>query len=75
MKKKAVECRCISLVNDKLREFNTELDLVIHGWQQLRGGHAASMMIATRKIDQKKRAKARTVIVTYCPVCGRKVNP
>lgn len=58
-------CDCISKIDEKLKEFNTKIMLP---WWSSSGILAPH--IETRKLDEKKRGKPRSVIASFCPFCG-----
>ena len=69
--KKIKGCTCVKQVNEKLKEFNTELDTCLSlSMSDMKA--SASLVIASRKIDSKKRGSAKTVFPRYCPFCGKK---
>lgn len=70
-KPKSGPCTCANLIDNKLRDYNTRLARQFT--LDFEAGTAgASIVIQTEKIDSKKREKAKTVLPTYCPFCGKK---
>jgi hypothetical protein len=67
----AKECTCIDKANETLAEYNTRIrrSLTIDFAKKTCGAHP---MIETEKIDPHKRAAKKTVVCTYCPICGKK---
>lgn len=66
-------CDCIEMVNKKLEPRNTVLltPLMVvlpTGENDLR----KRMMLATEKIDTKKRGLPIALFAAYCPVCGER---
>ena len=63
-------CDCITLVNEKLAEYNTQLSLTI----ALRDGtlKVEGVRIETHKINDKQRGKPMAITAAYCPFCGEK---
>lgn len=62
-------CKCVERVNKHLAEHNTVLDqtsLI----NMKTGTVRESMMVATRKLDKKKRGGAKIMLPSYCPFCG-----
>lgn len=69
--KKTKGCTCVKQVNEKLKEFNTELDTCL-SLSMTDMSASTSLIIASRKIDTRKRGSAKTVFPSYCPFCGKK---
>lgn len=57
-------CDCIKRLNGKLREYNTELAVNLL--------NPVYCVIATSKVDRKKRGSPTIVAATFCPFCGKK---
>jgi hypothetical protein len=62
-------CDCIQKVNEKLKEFNTELDLLFYI-----DGSPNRVCLSTSKIIAHERGRAKTMGPTYCPFCGVKYD-
>lgn len=60
-------CDCIEKLNVHLKEFNTEINVPF--WS--RSGVLAPF-IETRKLDDRKRGKPKSVMASCCPFCGEK---
>lgn len=59
-------CDCIGLIDKKLSERNTKLELTLF-WN----GKPPVIKIATEKINRKKRDSV-SVVPTFCPFCGKR---
>lgn len=66
-------CKCIDLVNEKLAEHNTRLDQV--SMLNFKTGKCReSLHVVTTKLERRK-GKAKLMLVTYCPFCGKRSAP
>ncbi len=63
-------CDCITKMNEKLTEFNTQLNTAF----SFKYGEMG-VRIETFKRDPVKRGKAIAVIASYCPFCSEKYDP
>ena len=64
-------CKCVSLVNKKLAEHNTEICL-IGTINPKNGRYEERMIVPTIKLNNRKRGNAMKVFASYCPMCGEK---
>ena len=63
---------CFKKFDDHLREHNGRLAV---GLQVTEGrGLRARLLIATEKIDKAKRKPVPSVMATFCPFCGEKLE-
>lgn len=63
---------CFEQFDQKLAEHNGRLAM---GLQVTKGlGLKARLLIATEKIDKAKRKPVPSVIASYCPFCGAKLE-
>lgn len=60
-------CECIKRLDAHLEKFNTRINFPF--WSS--SGFLAPF-VETRKIDEKKRGKPRSVAASHCPFCGEK---
>lgn len=65
-------CECIERVNKGLAEHNTCLSQVTMVNFKT-GGARQSLTIGTEKIESK-RGKPKTVLPSFCPFCGERVE-
>lgn len=61
-------CDCISTVNEQLREQNAMLVFTLFGKPN-------RVVIATDKVDSKKRGRAPSMLASFCPFCGEAYSP
>ncbi len=67
-------CKCINGLNKKLAAHNTALDQI--SLIDLKTGKVREAIhVATRKVDTKQRGKAKLLLTTYCPFCGKRSAP
>jgi hypothetical protein len=65
-------CDCMKQVNEKLASHNGRLAT---GFQITAAmGIKMRLLLATEKLDKKKRNPVPTVTATYCPFCGTKAE-
>lgn len=67
-----MNCDCITLVNEKLAEQNLVLDTSF-----LFPDFRCVLSIATHWKDPSKKVRGKkptTILVTFCPFCGKKVK-
>lgn len=63
------KCSCWRKIDKELSKYNTTLSYVYH----FDGG--VSLLVATHKTsDAKPGNRARSVLASYCPFCGGKLN-
>lgn len=67
-------CDCIEIVNQKLKEANTNtvLDVPFSISKSTGDVQSGRTTVATCKADSKIRKKAQKVFCTFCPFCGDK---
>jgi len=65
-------CNCAEMVNDELKQFNTKLKRCL-SFSMSNMTASAEILIATEKIDSKKRGASKVVTPAYCPFCGVKL--
>lgn len=63
-------CDCISLVNEQLKKHNTLLNVTFPF--SMTGD--MRVVLSTVKYDDKKRGRPKTMIASYCPICGEKYD-
>lgn len=63
-------CDCITKVNEKLTEYNTQVSSTI----ALRAGTLkfVGVRIETHKINEKQRGKPMAITAAFCPFCGER---
>lgn len=68
-------CKCVERINANLKPFNTVLSEV--SMLNMKTGNCRqSLQIVSQKIDTARRAmKAKTVLPTFCPFCGKRCTP
>ena len=64
-------CDCLSVVNEELKQYNTEIGTGFGVSGDL-GKMSLMIMISTVKLDSNERGKPRSVSATFCPFCGTK---
>jgi len=70
--KSVSEHACIKAANEKLAARNTCVD-VRQTFNFSTETEGERLLVATMKVDGKKRGKALAVFATYCPFCGDKL--
>jgi len=60
-------CDCIEKVNEKLKEHNKQLELVIFF-----DGTPSRVMIHTVKVERRGKGRDGFLAANYCPICGEK---
>jgi hypothetical protein len=59
--------KCFELVDEKLKENNTRLSFNLFNW--------SDVFVATERIENLRDGKrAKVVIASFCPFCGKKLN-
>lgn len=68
------EHKCVSELNKFLADHNTRLTI---GMQLTDNNKRIRerIMIASEKIDTKKRQPALPVLASFCPFCGKELEP
>lgn len=64
-------CICIELADKALAVHNTQLDPI---FRPLPGRLSQVVGIRTVKIDRKKRGLPKTLMASFCPFCGIKLD-
>ncbi len=67
-----MNCSCIEKADEALKKFDTEIDVTFVGLRMI-----PSLKIPTRwreGIKQKRGKKPKALVITYCPLCGKKVE-
>jgi hypothetical protein len=68
--------KCIALANKKLAEHNTQIEPIISFGADMKSS-PWSIGIRTSKVDPRKGpkgAKPKTLLATYCPMCGESLK-
>lgn len=65
-------CDCITYVNAKLAERNTQIMASISFAKDDMSDSMEVPVIATEKVDTKKRGRPAIMVPTFCPFCGTK---
>lgn len=65
-------CGCVAKIEAMLAEKNGTLVRAVCLDNEM--NMSSKLVLATAKIDTKKRAKVPVVVVNFCPFCGKK-NP
>lgn len=65
-------CKCVEAMNAKLAADNTKLEMALMVFAGP-GDSVIRPIVATVKVDQKKRGRAKTALASYCPFCGVKL--
>lgn len=67
-------CKCIYRFNEKLEKMgsNTRIDVPLLFNPSTGLDSQPRCKIVVCKADSKKRERARTVLASYCPICGKK---
>ena len=60
---------CVARVNDRLREYNTQLSISVSITNPTR----ELIHIKTIKLDPALRGRPMSLFATYCPICGEKL--
>lgn len=71
-KKTDAGCDCVEQVNKTLEKHNTYIHREMLFNFKTGSARMAPLALPTRKIDSKKKAPAKTVFGSYCPICGKK---
>ena len=62
-------CNCIELLDaELLKERNTALDVALVGFPAMQ----PRLKIATYKRHSGSRVQPKSIVASYCPVCGEK---
>lgn len=64
-------CECLKIVDAQLEKFNTRVGTAFSISKDL-SVMSLDIVIASEKIDTKKRGRPRTIVAAYCPFCGIK---
>jgi hypothetical protein len=64
-------CKCMELVDEKLKEHNTELGFCWSMDQQT-GAVTTTVRIATNLIEKRRGQKPLTVMPEFCPFCSKR---
>ena len=64
-------CTCITKINEKLAEHNTQISTSLTVSRDLTT-MGIGLQVPTHKIDSKRRKPAMTLLATFCPFCGKK---
>lgn len=67
-------CNCIKEMDERMREKNTRI-LVTFGLPRDGSPMFVRPLVATEKIETRKRGSACLAIPTYCPFCGVRYEP
>jgi len=59
--------RCITEINDRLKEHNAVLSMAI----DFSGKGRELVALSVEKLDSKVRKKPPAMFASYCPFCGR----
>lgn len=73
-RKTATGCNCIYKVNEALKKEGSNTRLEVPFFINMQTGNPAppKCLLKTCKADSKKREPLRTIVATYCPICGKK---
>jgi len=74
-KKSPVPCKCVDLVNERLKEDGCVL--LQHMQIDFSSGKASMSgpcVSVERKVRTRTSKKIPTVLCTFCPFCGKKIN-
>lgn len=63
-------CDCIARVNEKIKDFNTEISIGI----DFVTGKSTPPMIVTTKANHSSRVKPKRLFASFCPLCGVKLG-
>jgi hypothetical protein len=69
--------RCIAIANKKLAEYNTQIEPIISFGADMKSS-PWSIGIRMSKVDPRKGpkgAKPKTLLATFCPMCGECLRP
>jgi len=72
-----MNCDCIQRIDEKLAEQNFALDTSFLLGKNL-SLTAVTLSISTHWKDPDKKVRGKkppTIVVTFCPFCGKKANP
>lgn len=70
-------CNCVEEVDAKLAAegFNTRLGHTLHMVRRGKLGEMVSLpMLTTMVVEKKRGARAKLVIPSFCPFCGKKYD-
>ena len=67
-----MSCDCMRLVNEKLAAHNGRLATSFQITTDM--GIQTRLLLATEKLDKKKRKPVPGVTASYCPFCGTKAE-
>lgn len=75
-----MNCDCIKTIDTQLAERNTKLAVSFVAREVVKEGKRSiefdtGLSVEVAKIDPKKRGKALSVLVSFCPFCGKSVKP
>jgi hypothetical protein len=66
-------CNCIRTINKAIAPYNTCLSIplmvILDTGKNVSGER---VMLATEKIDPKKRGRPKALFAAFCPLCGKK---
>lgn len=65
-------CKCVETMDAKLAPENTKLEMALMVFAGP-GDAVVRPVVATVKVDEKKRGRAKTALASYCPFCGVKL--
>lgn len=69
-----IGCDCITLLNTQLSEHNAYVDTKLQ--MNMKTGEGRHIIcIPLSKIESKNRTRLPTLVCTFCPICGRKIDP
>lgn len=67
------EHSCIKRVSPQLEEERNTRLMIVQTFSLSMSLDRERLVIATEKVDPKKRGKAVVIFATYCPFCGEKL--
>lgn len=65
--------KCFTQANRLLEQYNTQL-VMPFAFNFTAGTSHSEPRFATEKIDSKKRTQVKSLMFTYCPICGKKLR-